>query len=661
LKILDRYILVTYIRTFISVFLILMFIFVLQTIWLYISELAGKGLDLGIVLKFLMYFSPKLIPLVLPLTILVSSLMVFGDFAEKYEFAAMKSTGISLQRAMRSLTFFILLVSGTAFWFANTVIPYAEYKSLNLRRNIAQKKPAMIIAEGQFSQVGDNINILVMEKSGDRDQFLHDVTIHKKKEKLSGNFTVMIAEKGELVSEEGSNTLSLVLQNGNYYDDIQVKSIEKRKRKPFAKSYFDQYTINIDLTEINNVDLDAEQSINSHGMYPIRELIPAIDTLSHNFSKDISTFAGTMHYRTGVNRIADSYSPKALKDSIINPMDVFKVTDQEKIIQIAQSSVSGTIQTLEAKKDEFFLKRKNIIKHEIALHEKYVFAIACVILFFIGAPLGAVIRKGGFGLPMVIAILLFLVYHFIGIFAKNSAEDGSVSPFMASWLSSLILLPLGVWITVRATTDQALIDFDMFFGRFRKTPKLAVIDTEQLEVLSTAQLEALAAMDTHQLIDVVKNYRQYEYSNEYRDQALKLVAEQGTSEMELKLQGNFENYAYTQSQASLKSYSKYAKYAFISYILTILIYSTSTILKIYEIQLTAGFSSAILIFYYAVLGVFVVNLARSIASYYRIYKNLNKTLSTDVVFVVLLIGLPLYFILYFFLKKKVKEDMQLLR
>ena len=149
-----------------------MFIFVLQTIWLYINELAGKDLDVWIVLKFLWFVSPRLIPLVLPLTILVTSLMVFGNFAENYEFAAMKSTGISLQRAMRSLMVFILFLSITAFFFANNVIPWSEYKWQNLRRNIAQVSPSMVIAEGQFSQIGEDFNIKVAEKSGDRDQYL---------------------------------------------------------------------------------------------------------------------------------------------------------------------------------------------------------------------------------------------------------------------------------------------------------------------------------------------------------------------------------------------------------------------------------------------------------------------------------------------------------
>ena len=163
MKILDRYILTSYVSTFLSVFIILMLIFILQSVWLYIAELAGKDLEIDVVLKFLLYVSPRIIVLVLPLTVLLSSIMVFGKFAENYEFAAMKSTGISLQRAMHSLTIFISLLAITTYFFANNVVPWAEFNFYNLRKNLAKVKPAMVIAEGQFNQIG-NINIKVEEK-----------------------------------------------------------------------------------------------------------------------------------------------------------------------------------------------------------------------------------------------------------------------------------------------------------------------------------------------------------------------------------------------------------------------------------------------------------------------------------------------------------------
>ena len=471
MKILDRYILVSYLKTFFSVFIILMFIFVLQTIWLYIGELAGKDLDFMIIMKFLLYFSPKLVPLVLPLTILLTSIMTFGNFAENYEFAAMKSSGISLQRAMRSLTFFILLVSVTAFFFANNVIPAAEYKSINLRKNIAQLKPAMAISEDIFNQVG-NINIKVEEKSGDKDQYLTDVIIHKKAYRRSGNFTVIKAKEGELVGSTNSNVLSLILKDGNYYNEIQSTSPVKRRDKPFAKSYFDEYVINLDLSEFNNVDLNDETYSDSHGMLQISELSKTIDSFSVSYNREIDLFSDNILSRNGLSTINANYKPS---DTVPPPpsheKSILAIFENERVPQIinyAIGNVNGAVATLNAKNTEFRIAEKRLNKFEIALHEKYVLSFACIVLFFVGAPLGAIIRKGGMGLPMVMAVILFLTYHFIGIFAKNSAEDGTISPFIATWLSTVIMLPIGVFLTYRATTDRGLFSFGSFIDPMRK-------------------------------------------------------------------------------------------------------------------------------------------------------------------------------------------------
>ena len=444
-----------------------MFIFVLQTIWLYINELAGKDLDVWIVLKFLWFVSPRLIPLVLPLTILVTSLMVFGSYAENYEFAAMKSTGISLQRAMRSLMVFILLLSITAFFFANNVIPWSEYKWQNLRRNIAQVSPSMVISEGQFSQIGEDFNIKVAEKSGDRDQFLRDIVIHKKDPKRpNGNHTVIIADNGELASEEGSNTLSLILKDGNYYDDIQVKDIRRQDRNPFAKSYFEEYAINIDLTSFNEADVDKENELSNQNMYKMSELFVEIDSLSASYTKDIKVFSDNMYYRSGVSKFKDQSITVTIPiDTLESIINIFPLRKQPDIVSMALNNVRGTLQSVAAKKNEFIVKTKRLNKFEMALHDKYVLAFACIILFFVGAPLGAIIRKGGMGLPMVVAIVLFLTYHFIGIFAKNSAEDGTMHPFIATWVSTVIMLPLSIWLTHRATTDQGVMDIDAFTQR----------------------------------------------------------------------------------------------------------------------------------------------------------------------------------------------------
>lgn len=446
------------------VFVILMFIMILQSVWLYISELAGRELDGFIILKLLSFVAPKLIPLVLPLTILVTSIMTFGNFAENYEFAAMKSSGISLQRAMRGLIIFIAALSITAFFFANNVIPRAEFEFVNLRKNIAKLKPAAAISEGMFNEIGD-INIKVGEKSGDRGQFLTDVIIHKKNEKRAGNYTVIKANKGELISSEGSDVLSLVLRDGNYYDEIQSNDPKEIQKKPFAKSYFKEYAINVDLSTLNNVDMEDRNYTGGSNMLKISELQYTLDSVSVNFNKNMEVLRQDVTSRTGVNTFLelekDTTEVRSLVGNTI--LDEYDLEGKLRVVTLAYNNITNVGNLIDTRENS--LKQINIKlnKYEIALHEKYVLAFACFILFFVGAPLGAIIRKGGMGLPMVIAILLFLTYHFIGIFAKNSAEDGSISPFIATWLSTIIMLPLGVYFTYRATTDQGLFSIGTFF------------------------------------------------------------------------------------------------------------------------------------------------------------------------------------------------------
>ena len=306
MKILDRYILVTYLKTFFSLFIILMLIFVLQSVWLYITELAGKDLDIEIIGKFLLFVAPRTVVLVLPLTILLASIMVFGSFAENYEFAAMKSTGISLQRAMRGLSIFIVGLAITTFFFANNVIPWAEFNFYNLRKNIAKVKPAMAIAEGQFNQIG-TINIKVDKKSGDRGQYLKGVTIHQKKGKSNENHTVIVSKTGELTSSEDSNVLQLVLFDGNYYDALQPKEYKEREKKPHAKSTFEKYTLNVDLSKINDVDFEKQDVSAKYTMLNVKELNYTIDSLKTMEQSNYKDLTATMYNRSTIGALNSKY------------------------------------------------------------------------------------------------------------------------------------------------------------------------------------------------------------------------------------------------------------------------------------------------------------------------------------------------------------------
>ncbi|MDP5045464.1 MAG: LptF/LptG family permease, partial [Leeuwenhoekiella sp.] len=454
MKILDRYILTTFVKNFLSTFIILMFIFVLQTVWLYIKELAGKDLDFVIIIKFLMYFSPRLVTLVLPLTVLLTSIMTFGNFAENYEFAAMKSTGISLQRAMRSLTVFIIGLAITSFMFANYVIPAAEFQSLNLRRNIAQVKPAMAITKGQYTDIADGYVIKVADKQGENGQFLKDVIIYEKDPTRIGNYTVIKAREGELISAEGDNILSLKLIDGNYYDEVEQRDYNKQKREPFVKSYFETYTINIDLSELDNVDMDEKSIDNAYTMLTVMQLRDTLVDISKSYNNHLKTLGTGQIREMYLQNLDSSYLANIPIDTsrVLNTelLENFKDTEKMQLLDRTLAKIKNEINDVKNDKITNGQKVKVLSKYEIALHEKFVLAFGCIILFFVGAPLGAIIRKGGLGLPIVVGVVLFLTYHFIGIFAKNSAEDGSISAWLASWLSTLILFPLGVYLTYRA-------------------------------------------------------------------------------------------------------------------------------------------------------------------------------------------------------------------
>ncbi|MBS7255798.1 LptF/LptG family permease [Flavobacterium branchiicola] len=460
MKILDKYLLKTFLITFTTVFVILFFIFILQTVWLFISELAGKDLDLILIVKFLLFSMPRIIPLVLPLSVLLASIMTFGNLAENYEFAAMKSSGISLQRAMRILIVFICVLSIVAFWFANNVIPYAEYKFVNFRKNIAQAKPAMAIAEGQFNDVGF-YNIKVNKKSGENGNILTGVTIHEKSNNVGENKTVIKAKDGKLISNEKSSILKLVLNDGYYYQDVTPKKYEDRAKLPFVKAAFKKQIINIDLSELNKVDEDKENISSTNGMLNVNELRYTLDSLNKNLDNEILSFSENINQRVGIKRSPiELKTDKKKKPLPTNLLSLYTHKQKADILRMAASNVTSNVYSIETTQKDLKDKQREINKHLTALYEKFVIAFACFLMFFIGAPLGAIIRKGGLGLPIVFAVLIFITFHFINTFGKRLSQEGGMTPFMGSWMSSFILSPLAILLTYRATNDNGLINFD---------------------------------------------------------------------------------------------------------------------------------------------------------------------------------------------------------
>lgn len=656
MKILDRYILSTYLKSFFSVFTILMFIFLLQSVWVYISELAGKDLEFDVILKFLIYVSPRIVVLVLPLTVLLVSIMVFGNFAENYEFAAMKSTGISLQRAMKSLSVFIVFLSIVSFFFANNVIPLAEYNFFNLRQNIARVKPAMIVAEGQFNQIQD-INIKVAKKSGENGQFLEDVIIHQKKGNSSGNYTVIKSKTGEFYSDESSDLIQLILYDGNYYDEIQPANYQKRtKNRPQVKSTFERYVINIDISKFNDVDFDKKNTNARYNMLGVAELNTTIDSLYNTKRETIDEFSKNMLTRSHQMNLKLNYNYKE-KDSIADVPE--KITDlftQKKAIQLydlAISSVNSAQDDIKVKSKALFIASMNINKHIVALHDKFALGLMCIILFFVGAPLGALIRKGGIGLPLVIAILIFLTYHFISIFAKNSSEDNSLDPVFATWLAGLIMLPFSVYLTSRATRDRALLDVDsLLIPMKQKLVKSSVITEIQIEneSINTKNLEHF---ENDKLIDLVKNYRHYGLGISHKANALQVLTKRGITELELKLSGNLSNESYESGIRHMQDYyenatlANYAHIALLVFGISGLILNNNGLPTLGKIMVTIGVLSAVLFF------ILFPKVLKNQSEFYTLLK--KKFMTHNVVFIIL--ALPLFFLYRLYFNKKMNEDL----
>ncbi|WP_235982987.1 LptF/LptG family permease [Kordia aestuariivivens] len=635
-----------------------MFIFILQTVWLFIGELAGKGLDAGIILKFLLYTAPKLIPLVLPLSILVSSIMTFGRFAESYEFAAMKSTGISLQRAMRSLIVFIVLLGIGTFFFSNNVIPWSEFKQYNLRKNLAKKKPALAIGEGVFNDIG-NINIKVDRKYGDNDQLLEKVIIHQKSNDKK-NRIVMKSKNGELKSSPDSDILQMVLFDGNRYEDVKADQPADQLRMQHAKVSFDKYIMNVDLREVNKVDFDDESN-STYKMFNVQQLRDTIASFERKYDQVKVGFGDNMYKRTGIIIIEKDTTNQVQQDSIAvmgDMLNILSLKNKKRALDISITSIKGRRTTLENTQNRFERMEKKINHQKIYMHDKFAVAIACIILFFVGAPLGAIIRKGGIGLPMVIAICLFLAYHFIGIFGKNSAEDGSIPPWLGTWLSTMIMLPLSIYFTRRATSDQGLFSFSLK-GFFVKTLDDEEDVPEELAVITDTDrgsTEKFTALSDTQLMDVVKNYRQYSYSEGERSLAIGMLSDRGITEQRLKVLGVFENKQYNRAQEAYERFKRNSKKAFLYYIPVLILSIVLPVLN-NNVEMPIWILLGLLVIDIVCFCLFFYYFIRSFFNFQSLHDALDQKLDVAGIIAFLVIGLPVYFLIYFYTLRNAKEKM----
>ncbi len=587
MKILDQYILKQFVKTFLSVFVILFFIFILQTVWLFIAELAGKDLDFSTIAKFLLFAMPNIVPLVLPLSVLLASIMTFGDLSENYEFAAMKSSGVSLQRAMRSLTLFILALAVCAFIFANNIIPYSQYRFQNIKANIGREKPAMAIAEGQFNDVG-SFNIKVDKKTGPNGNKLEGVTIHKKS--IGRGATAVIkAKTGDLRSSADSNILQLVLHDGYQYEDVYPNKINEQRKMPFAKTAFRQYIINMDLSKLNENDVDKEHISNASVMLDLGELHYTLDSLDTAYDKERRSYADNVIVRTGYNTVSsfpttsDTIKVTPAKGSVTKHDLLTPYTKEERarILDIARGNIENTSFIIDRAKTEFEERDKNINTYWLSVYDKFVIAYSCLLMFFIGAPLGAIIRKGGLGLPIVFAILIFITFHFINTFGKKIAQENGIPAFAGAWMSSFVLTPLALFLTKRATDDRGVeFDFDFITIPFRKLfahnairPSFLVsdrvINLDAIETVEDGEWEALQQLDDEALIQQVYDAKRNNLAETTRINILKILAARGITQASLYRSKRLFDERYELLQDDVATYRFRAKVTLMIYLMAV--------------------------------------------------------------------------------------------
>lgn len=461
MKILNKYILKSFLTPFIATFLIILFVLIMQALWLQFDKIAGKGISLLIILKFLGYMALMMVPTALPIAILLSSIMALGNMAENYEFAAIKSAGISLQRFIRPLVILMLILSVSNFLFLNYVFPYASLKSKNLIYNMKMKEPGLALIPGSFNTEIPDYSIKFEEKYGEEENLLKNVLIYDLRSNTVNN-KVITAKKGEIVSEEGSRYLTLVLEDGYYAEDVigKKKTMEERKRAPFTKAHFDNYQVNIDVSNIGDFDPDDVKYKTGKEMLSLKQLNFFIDSLENPYHEFIKNRAERVNTTLKAkDLILDTVQGEPIKKDIL---DNFTYKYQRQIAENAHIAVEGNLDNLRNFKETLKDKQKIINGYSVEYHKRIAFSIACLVLFFVGTPLGSIIRKGGFGLPMIIAIIIFVIYFFISTFGKNMAESNKVSPFIGGWLATFILLPFGVLLMIRATNDKGIFNLDAF-------------------------------------------------------------------------------------------------------------------------------------------------------------------------------------------------------
>ena len=463
---LDKLIIKAFIGPFIAVFFITVLVLVMQFFWLYIDDFVGKGLGIGIILEFIWYQSASLVPLALPLSVLLASLMTFGNLGETYELVAIKSSGISLLRFMRPVFFIALLISVIAFLFENYVIPVANLRSRTLLQDIVYAKPSFDLKEGVFYDKISGFAIKIGKKEKN-DSIIRNVIIYEQNNTLQDNF--IVANDGVMRSTDNGRYIQFVLRNGWRYEE---KGSPGDPSTDFIRLGFKEYKREFDISNFGLQQRTADSvNKNKAPMYSIRQLDEAIDSmnklnsnLANRVQNDVFATVSFVRYMDSNFKNASAKDVKTF-DALIP--DSIKATINQKVsIKLSSLRLSAEAAAIQYKDEE-----RNLRIHKIEWHRKLSMSLACLVLFLIGAPLGSIIRKGGLGSPLIFAIIFFILFFFISTTGEKSSREGSMSPSVGMWLSTIILTPIGFFLIYKAMHDSQLFNKEFYSRLSRRVRK----------------------------------------------------------------------------------------------------------------------------------------------------------------------------------------------
>ncbi len=499
IKRLDMYMLRNFLSLFLLTLMVCIFILLMQFVWLHVRDLVGKGVELSVLAEFFVYAVASVVPLALPLAVLLASLITFGNLGEQVELTAMKAAGISLFRIIRPLVFAVMVICAGAFYFSNNILPVTQVKLWTLIFSLRQKSPELDIPEGEFYDGIHGYKIYVRHKNPRR-AMLYDMMIYDYTKGFR-DATVMLADSGKIVFTDDKLYLMLYLYSGESFENLnrqQQRAAGTTKSIPYRRESFAQKQILIDFdSDLNRMDESvlADQHVSKNTW----QLIHSIDSVSalndakgQEQSEQMieSRFLGRERHTTTTNQqIAQNYAERKQeaieqgKDLTkqFNPDSLFASlsnNDKERALSIAMERARAQSDQIDYNAVVLDDYQRYIRRHEVELHRKFTLAFACLIFFFIGAPLGAIIRKGGLGTPVIISVVMFIFYYIIDNTGYKMAREALWPCWAGMWLSSFVLLPIGIFLTYKAATDSALFNSEAWAKQLEVIKKKLHITNE---------------------------------------------------------------------------------------------------------------------------------------------------------------------------------------